>query len=190
MATCKRPQCLCTSDHFLPTYPTDPPTLEKFQNRFLLQNPAPQQEGNLPQVELWEEQSTADRPSIADCTPPAVGEPGDPAGCALFSGTIITGGFTQSGSELTPEGRQALDEIAVLMRRHAEVTIELRSHTRAFDAPATANRIARERVLNAARHLNSRGVPVARLRARAFGNAVPPERASTSEDRLELAIVP
>lgn len=161
--------------------------------------PAPSPE-TLPKVDLWDEpespaaevevESEVEPEPEVECAQPVSGEPVDAAGCALFTGTIVTDGFDSSGSELIPEGRRALDQIAVLMRKHPDVIIELQSHTRSFGDAATTRAIARGRVVSAARHLSARGVPVARLRARAFGSSQPPANPAVPEDRLELVVLP
>ena len=124
----------------------------------------------------------------ADCPAPAAGEPVDGRGCARFSGVLEGVEFAPGGAVLTEAGRAELDRLAAELVAEPGVTVEIRAHVATGAGPDAAKALSRERAIATARHLAGRGVPVARLRARAFGD----ERPRTDggpDDRIELAAV-
>ena len=96
--------------------------------------------------------------------------------------------FAPGGAVLTAAGRNELDRLAAELVAEPGVTVEIRAHVSAGAGPDAAKALSRERAIATARHLAGRGVPIARLRARAFGDERP--RADGGpDDRIELATV-
>lgn len=121
--------------------------------------------------------------AVADCPEPVGNEPVDDSGCALFSGVLRGVDFAPASAALTPVARQLLDRLAASLLQYPAVAVEIAAHTEAFDSTDTAKRIARERAVAVARHLAGQGVPVARLKARAFGSSRPRESNATAGGR-------
>jgi OOP family OmpA-OmpF porin len=119
----------------------------------------------------------------ASCDTPALGEPTDAAGCALFTGVVEGVEFQVGGSSLTPDSEYLLESLALSMNNHPSLVIELQVHTEAFAEEGLALRVSRERVLTVARFLAKQGVDVQRLRARAFGSAQPRFESNSTESR-------
>lgn len=124
----------------------------------------------------------------ADCPPPSGGEPVDERGCARFAGVLDGVGFAPGTATLTDGGARALDRLANALLAEPGVTIEIRSHVAPGGDAAAAMTLSRERAIATARHLAGQGVPVARLRARAFGDEMPRAGAGPDE-RIELDVV-
>ena len=125
-----------------------------------------------------------------DCPAPVAGEPVDGRGCARFSGVRDGVEFVTGGAVLTATGRDELDRLAAELVAEPGVTVEIRAHVAAGTGagPDAAKALSRERAIATARHLAGRGVPIERLRARAFGDERP--RADGGpDDRIELATV-
>ncbi len=107
------------------------------------------------------------------CAAPVANEPVNSAGCALFSGKVNGVDFASGTASLTPVAMQSLDRLAQNLLSHPSVVIEIQAHTESFNNPARATAVAKQRTLAVARYLASRGVPVQRLRARAYGHSFP-----------------
>lgn len=111
--------------------------------------------------------------SSAECSEPAVGEPSDAAGCALFTGVVEGVEFQVGTSSLTPNSESLLESLALSLNNHPALVIELQVHTEAYSEQGRAMQVSRERVLTVARFLAGQGVNTQRLRARAYGSAQP-----------------
>jgi len=109
---------------------------------------------------------------------------------------VVKGVEFESGTALlTAAAGQQLDSLAASLAQHPAIVVEIGAYTEAFDNPDTALRIARDRAIAVARYLKGQGIPVSRLRARAFGNSQP--RASSDstasqplQNRIELTVLP
>lgn len=140
--------------------------------------PVPQQQTPVPVAPKINTQPSApSQPatSIAqsNCSAPAASEPADARGCAVFSGKLRGVEFTSGTAALTPVASQLLDRLAQNMMNYPNIAIEIQAHTESFGSEARARDIAKQRTLAVARYLAGRGVPVQRLRARAFGHSQP-----------------
>ncbi len=135
-------------------------------------------------------------PSVAtnDCVAPAQGEPVNSRGCALFSGPLRGAEFAQGTATLTSIGAQRVDQLAALLKRYPNIVIEIQAHSESFGNPAQANAVTRQRAVSIARRLASSGVPVQRLRARAFGSSQPVASEQSAggrrlNNRIELRVL-
>jgi OOP family OmpA-OmpF porin len=119
----------------------------------------------------------------AECNAPALGEPSDGAGCALFTGVVEDVEFQIGSSRLTPNSEYVLESLALSLNNNPALVIELQVHTEAYQEQGRAMQISRERVLTVARFLAGQGVDTQRLRARAFGSAQPRFENNSAESR-------
>lgn len=119
----------------------------------------------------------------ASCSVPAIGEPRDKNGCALFSGILEGVDFQPGTSQLTALAQRVLDQLAVSLKRYPDVIVEVQVHTEPFVDANRAMQLSRERVLAVARYLSQQLVDVKRLRARAFGSTQPRTDNRTEEGR-------
>ena len=131
----------------------------------------------------------ATTPSVLDCPPPSSGEPRDARGCALFSGVVDGVDFVPGTATLTAGGERRLDALAASLLDWPAVTVEIRAHVAAGTGAAAAAELSRARAIATARHLAGRGVPLERLRARAFGSERPRADGRGPDARIELGIV-
>jgi len=159
------------------------------------------QQETAPQPEPEVEKSTTDteQPSttIADvtCTAPASNEPIDAQGCALFGGILSGVDFASGTANLTSESASQLDGLAENLLRYNNISIEIQAHTETFNNQTQAKDIAKQRTIAIARQLVERGVPVNRLKARAFGHSRPlapddTEDGRQQNNRIELLVLP
>ena len=155
-------------------------------------DPAPE-----PTVEQPARGTEQSLPGVAEisCVAPAAVEPIDAQGCALFGGLLQGVDFASGTANLTPEGSRALDRLGNNLLRYNTVVIEIQAHTESFGDRTRANDIAKQRTIAIARYLVGRGVPVSRLKARAFGHSRPLASDDTVEgrqqnNRIELRVLP
>lgn len=93
--------------------------------------------------------------------------------CSLLNGELAGLDFKPNTSQITLLGRASLDRVANALKQYPRVVVELQVHTQSFAEEGLANKLSRERVVNVARYLAGRGIPVRQLRARAYGSANP-----------------
>ncbi|MFK8077907.1 MAG: OmpA family protein [Granulosicoccus sp.] len=123
--------------------------------------------------------------SSTECNEPAVGEPTDAAGCAMFTGVFEGIEFEGDTAILSIDAGFLLQNLAMSMNDYPRLVIELQVHTQNYAEPGRAMELSRERVLAIARFLASQGVDVQRLKARAFGSEDPRfDDASPESQRL------
>jgi len=163
-----------------------------------LESESKQQE-TTPDSDIEQETPDAVQPSIAiadiACTAPASNEPIDARGCALFGGLLSGVEFASGTANLTPESASQLDSLGENLLRYNTILIEIQSHTESFGDLTRAKDIAKQRTIAIARQLVERGVPVSRLKARAFGHSSPLAPDNTDEgrqqnNRIELLVLP
>lgn len=129
------------------------------------------------------------------CVTPAANEPVDGQGCGLFSGPLRGVEFATGTATITPVGQQLLDRLVAKLQRYSTVAIEIQAHTESFGNAARAQEVARQRTLAVARYLANKGIPVSRLRARAFGHTQPIAADNSAggqrrNNRIELRVLP
>jgi len=88
-----------------------------------------------------------------------------------------------------------LDQLSDNLLRYQQIVIEIQAHTESFGDQSRANEIAKLRTIAVARYLVNRGVPVNRLKARAFGHSQPVAPDDTDanraqNNRIELLVMP
>ena len=135
--------------------------------------PAPQPVPKVNPAPSLEVQPSTSIAQAGNCVAPVANEPADASGCAVFSGTLRGVEFQSGTAQLTPASAQLLDRLAGNLQRYPNISIEIQAHTESFGSESRAKEIARQRTLSVARHLAGRGIPVSRLRARAFGHSIP-----------------
>ncbi len=108
-----------------------------------------------------------------NCQVPVDKEPQDVRGCALFGGVIRGVEFVGTSATLTSIGERLLTRLAGTLLEYPQTVVEIGVHTETFYSSSTAKVIARKRAVSVARYLTAQGVPVKRLRARAFGDTQP-----------------
>ena len=133
--------------------------------------------------------------AAVDCPAAAPVEPLDAQGCAMFSGIQRGIDFKPGTSQLTQIAQVLVDRLAVALLQYPELVIEVAAHSERFDSADTAKVISRQRAITIAKRLTQQGVPVARLRARAFGNSKPRADESSAggrrlNNRIELVVLP
>ncbi len=157
-------------------------------------NPVPSPvPGPLPKI-VQPSQTPSNDVASGACQAPAVNEPTDAQGCALFSGPLRGVEFSSGTAQLTPVGLQLLDRLAQKLLSYPRVVVEVQAHTESFGNAARAKEIAKQRTLAVARYLAGKGVPVSRLRARAFGHSKPLSADDTvagrrRNNRVELQVL-
>jgi len=130
----------------------------------------------------------------AECNNPAIGEPTDSAGCALFSGVLQGVEFQPGSATLTSDSEYLLESLAMSLNNHPNLVVELQLFTEDFPEPGRAMQLSRERALVVAGFLTGQSVDVQRLRARAFGSSQPKYDSGTEDgrrlnNRLELKVL-
>lgn len=158
------------------------------------QNTAPTSESTLDQTTLDTVQPSSDD-NENSCVAPASNEPIDAQGCALFGGLLNGVAFASGTGNLTEEASPLLDQLGNNLLRYDAIVIEIQAHTESFGNQARANEIAKQRTIAIARYLVGRGVPVNRLKARAFGHSRPLAPDDTvagrqQNNRIELRVLP
>lgn len=149
----------------------------------------PQKPAQIDQIQSQRE------PEPATCVAPASNEPSDAQGCALFSGSLNGVDFVSGTANLTEQGSQLLDQLGKNLLRYDAIMIEIQAHTESFGNQVRAKEVARLRTIAIARHLVGLGVPVNRLKARAFGHSRPIAPDGTAagrqqNNRIELLVLP
>ena len=129
-------------------------------------------------------------PPASSCPPSSGAGPLDARGCPLFDGVRPDIVFAAGTSTPTAAGERALAALAADLLAHPGITVEIRAHAGDGANPVADKTLSRERALATARALAGRGVPVPRLRARAFGSERPPAEPGAALERVELGIVP
>ncbi len=129
------------------------------------------------------------------CVSPAPNEPVDNRGCAIFSGVVAGVDFEGGSAQLTRTGRVLLDRLAQQLLRSPSVVVEIQSHTERMASAEAATVLSRQRAIEVARQLASAGVPIERLRARAFGDTRPRADNATAggrrlNNRIALRVLP
>jgi len=129
------------------------------------------------------------------CTEPQSHEPIDEQGCALFGGTLNGVSFAAGTANLLPNSLGLLDTLSDNLLRYPSIQIEIQADTESFSDEAFAKDIAKQRTIAVARHLAKRGVPIERLKARAFGHSRPLVSEQTDagrqqNNRIQLLVLP
>lgn len=114
--------------------------------------------------------------------------------CAVLNGVLAGVDFKPDTSEITLLGEASLDRVASALKQYPQAVVELQAHTQEYSRAGRADELSRERVVNVARYLTTRGVPIRQLRARSFGSQRPIADNSTaagrrSNSRLEVKLL-
>jgi len=120
---------------------------------------------------------------------PAVEQPTVTLADASFDGVLDGVVFAPGTATLTSAAERELDGLAARLLANPGITIEIRAHALAGSDSAAAKALSRDRAVATARRLAGQGVPVARLRARAFGSEQPPTEPDVPDERIEIGVI-
>lgn len=103
--------------------------------------------------------------------------------------------FPFNSSEVQPQFRNTLDEIAQTLQAYPSTLIDVYGHTDSVGSDAYNQRLSEERARSVANYLTSRGVQPVRIATQGFGESQPiadnsTEAGRAANRRVELRIVP
>ena len=118
----------------------------------------------------------------------------DPQACALLNGVVEGLDFLVDTAKLTSSSNISLDRILAAMMNNPSVVLEIRAHTQSLANADAQQELSSLRARAVARYLVQNGVPVSRLRAKAFGDTQPIVDTTTSagmriNNRIELRVL-
>lgn len=114
--------------------------------------------------------------------------------CSVLNGVLAGLDFKPDTSQITLLGRATLDRVSSALKQFPMAVVELQAHTQEYSEAGLADRLSRERVVNVARYLATKGIPVRQLRARSFGSTQPRADNATaagrrSNNRVEIKLL-
>ena len=103
--------------------------------------------------------------------------------------------FAYNSSDVQPQFRQTLDQVADILSQYKQTYIDVYGHTDSTGSDAYNQRLSEQRAVSVADYLASRGVQPARIGTRGFGKSQPIASNDTEEGRaanrrVEIKIVP
>ncbi|CAM3098970.1 MULTISPECIES: OmpA family protein [Sphingomonas] len=103
--------------------------------------------------------------------------------------------FAYNSSQVQPQFRQTLDQVADILSQYKQTYIDVYGHTDSTGSDAYNQRLSEQRAVSVADYLASRGVQPARIGTRGFGKSQPIASNDTEEGRaanrrVEIKIVP
>ncbi|MGE7206040.1 OmpA family protein [Sphingomonas sp. NPDC019816] len=103
--------------------------------------------------------------------------------------------FAYNSSQVQPQFRQTLDQVADILSQYKQTYIDVYGHTDSTGSDAYNQRLSEQRAVSVADYLASRGVQSARIGTRGFGESQPIASNDTEEGRaanrrVEIKIVP
>ena len=103
--------------------------------------------------------------------------------------------FAYNSSQVQPQFRQTLDQVADILSQYKQTYIDVYGHTDSTGSDAYNQRPSEQRAVSVADYLASRGVQPARIGTRGFGKSQPIASNDTEEGRaanrrVEIKIVP
>lgn len=118
----------------------------------------------------------------------------DPQACALLNGVVEGLDFLVDTAKLTSSSNISLERILTAMIDNPSVVLEIRAHTQSLASAEAQQELSSLRARAVARYLVQNGVPVSRLRAKAFGDTQPIVDTKTSagmriNNRIELRVL-
>ncbi len=99
--------------------------------------------------------------------------------------SIDSGNFELNSAELTPEGQQEADRLAVLMNEHPEAKVELVGYTDSLGAASYNQKLSEKRAQAVADALTEQGVDSSRITVRGEGENNPIASNDTKEGRAK-----
>ena len=146
------------------------------------QVPAPQVPAPQAPIPIPPEQPRATT-SAASCPPEAAGSFSDTASCAVLNSPIEGLTFNAASAAFNPSSAGSLDQVVTALKQNPGTVIEIRAHVQSMGNAQTEAQLSAQRAKSVARFLVQNGVPVAQLRAKAFGATQPLEDGVTAEAR-------
>lgn len=103
--------------------------------------------------------------------------------------------FAYNSSQVQPQFRQTLDQVADILSQYKQTYIDVYGHTDSTGSAEYNQRLSEQRAVSVADYLASRGVQPARIGTRGFGKSQPIASNDTEEGRaanrrVEIKIVP
>jgi outer membrane protein OmpA-like peptidoglycan-associated protein len=103
--------------------------------------------------------------------------------------------FAYNSSQVQPQFRQTLDQVADILSQYKQTYIDVYGHTDSTGSAEYNQRLSEQRATSVADYLASRGVQPARIGTRGFGKSQPIASNDTEEGRaanrrVEIKIVP
>ena len=129
--------------------------------------------------------------SAANCPPEAAGRFADSASCAVLNSTIEGLTFGAASAAFDSSSAGSLDPVVAALKQNPGTVIEIRAHVQSMGNAQAEAQLSAQRAKSVARYLVQNGVPVAQLRAKAFGATQPLEVGVSAEagrvnNRIEL----
>jgi len=118
----------------------------------------------------------------------------DPQACAVLNGVVEGLDFLVDTAKLTSSSTILLDRIVAAMIDNPSVVLEIRAHAQSLANAPAQQQLSSLRARAVARYLVQNGVPVSRLRAKAFGDTQPIVDTTNSagiriNNRIELRVL-
>ena len=129
----------------------------------------------------------ADNDGVTDIADQCAGTPNDISvssdGCSILEGVLENVNFRTNSAELTDMATASLLVVAKTLKEHPDISVLLAAHTDDQGTEQSNLELSIRRATSVVRYLIAQGIPVARLRARAFGETRPIATNQTSEGR-------
>lgn len=119
----------------------------------------------------------------ANCPPESARAFDEPQTCGLLNSVVPGLTFNEGSAEIQADSTKALDRVAAALKQNPRVIIEIRAHVAAEGDEQFESQLSADRGKSVARYLVQNGVPLAQLRAIAFGGTRPLESGSSPADR-------
>ena len=182
-----------------PTLPVEPVTPEPTQpeeplvSEPVVDQDTPQQVQPAPPTPITPSAEVATA-GVPVCPPAAAAKVRDPQACAVLSGVVPDLDFVVDTAKLTASATTSLDRIVTALQDNPAVVLEIRAHVQSLARPEGQAQLSSLRARAVARYLVENGVPVSRLRAKAFGATQPIADTATpagvrTNNRIELRIL-
>ncbi len=109
------------------------------------------------------------------CQPPsAMGAAGDLSGCKVGDKVVLRGlNFAVNSAELSVEGKNLLDLVAVAMKAAPAISVEIGGHTDSTGDDAYNLTLSQKRVASVQNYLSIKGIPISRMTMKGYGESMP-----------------
>ena len=154
------------------------------------QAPAPQASTPKAPAPIAPVQPRATTPA-SNCPPEAAGRFADTASCAVLNSTVEGLTFNVASASFNPSSAGSLDPVVAALKQNPDAVIEIRAHVQSMGNAQAEAQLSAQRAKSVARFLVQNGVPIAQLRAKAFGATQPlaggvSAEANRVNNRIEL----
>ena len=118
-----------------------------------------------------------------NCPPEAAGRFSDTASCVALNSEVEGLTFSAASAAFDPSSAGSLDPVVAALKQNPNTVIEIRAHVQSMNNEQAEAQLSAQRAKSVARYLVQNGVPVAQLRAKAFGATQPLESGVSAEAR-------